>query len=158
MYLSDTRNVELSLMDYLKINLATDWHGVTVIKTFKDAYSTTVNLPIVCVRLADTASTRLEIGNTVIDDRHLLIIDIFTRSDAQRLDLSAYIMSKITAGWIHYDYSRSSGDTTGDLLSVAAGTDFVTDFISNSRVDFFQTVDDKDKYRQSISVRVRKSS
>jgi len=156
-YFRESRNIELSLLSFLETNLNEDWSGITTVKTFKKAYSDDTSLPIVCVRLSDTNTTRREIGSTTLENRYLLIIDIFARSDAQRLDLSDYIKDKLKDGWVHYDHSHVSGDNTS-LEQTANGRDFVTDFVMDARVDFGEATDEKDKYRQTISIRVRKSS
>ena len=105
-YFQQNRNVELSTLYYLETNLATDWSDVTVVKTFKQVYAKNINLPIVCLRLADTASKRLEIGSKTLDDIYLIIIDIFANSDGMRLDLAYYIKDKLKDGWVHYDHSH----------------------------------------------------
>jgi len=153
-YFSESRCVELSLLDHLDTNLAIDWPGTTVVKTFKQAYSSTINLPIVAVRLADTSTTRLEVGSTTFDNRYLLIIDIFAKSDGMRLDMADYIKTKLKDSWVNYTYSRASGSTT-ELGRIANGRDTVTDFVTDARIDFGDQVDTKDRFRQSISIRIR---
>ncbi len=156
-YFRESRNIELSLMYYLETNLNIDWIGTTTAKTFKQVYSKNVALPIVLPQLSDTQSTRKEVGSTTLEDRHLIIIDIYTRSDAQRLDMADYIKDKIKDGWVHYDHSHTPGDKTS-LERSANGRDFITEFINDGRVNVGESVDEKDKYRHRISFRVRKSS
>ena len=156
-YFTESRNVELSTLYFLETNLNTDWSGTTVVKTLKQAYASDIDLPIVCVSLDDTATNRLEIGSKTLDNRYLLGIDIFARSNAQRLDMADYIKSKLKDGWVHYDHGHESGDRS-TLTRTANGRDWVTEFITDTRVDFGDQADVKDRYRQTISVRVRKSS
>jgi len=156
-YFRQSRNCELSLLEYLQTCFTNDWSDITLVKSFKQVFSSTVNLPIVCIRLADISSQRREIGSVNLEDKYLVIIDIFARSDAQRLDLADYIKEKLKNGWTHYDFSHASGDNT-TLDKSANGRDFVTEFISNTKVEFGDDVEDKEKYRQTISIRVRKSS
>jgi len=157
-YFRTSRNVELSLLKYLEDSLNTDWSGVTTCKNFKQVYAKNVSLPIVCVHLSDTQSQRHEVGSTTLRNRYLLMIDIFSRSDAQRLDLADYIKSKLKDGWVHYDHSQTSGDPTTLTLS-ANGREIVTEFVADHRVDLgFGNVDEKDKYRHLLSVRVRTSA
>ena len=151
------RNVELSCLNYLKTNVSTSWSGITFMQTFGQIYATTVKVPVICVRLSDTNTVYREIGNTIMEDRYLLIVDIFASSDAQRLDLAYTVKNLLRQGWIHYDYSRESGDTTGVTVGVADGRDTITQFVTDARVDFGDTVDTKDKYRHTISIRVRTS-
>jgi len=156
-YFRESRNVELSVLYYLETCYNSDWTGITVVKTFNSAYLDTNTLPIVCIRLASTMTNRLEIGTTTLNNRYNIIIDIFATSDAQRLDLSDYTKDKLKDGWVHYDHSHVSGDNT-TLDRVANGRDFVTAFISDTKLDFGTSADVKDKYRQNIYVQVRKSS
>jgi len=156
-YFRESRNVELSLLYYLTNSFTSDWTGITTIKTFNDVYAKDVNIPIVCVRLSQTTTARTEIGSDTLDNKYLLIIDVFARSDAQRLDLTDYIKDKLKSGWVHYDHSHASGDNT-TLDRTANGRDYVVDFIDDSKIDVIGSTDEKDRYRQSISVSVRKSS
>lgn len=153
-YFRESRNVELSTLYYLETNLTADWSGTSVIKTFKQAYSKDINLPIVCIRLADIGSTRREVGSTTLNNGYLIIIDIFARSDGQRLDLSDYILDKIKDSWVFYLHSHTSGDNT-TLVRTANGRCSVEQFISNTKVEPFENTDEKDFYRHSISVRVK---
>ena len=156
-YFRPSRNIELSLLYYLEDNLSTDWSGVSVVKTFADVYTKDNVTPIVCVRLADATNPRLEVGSDTLDPRYLLVIDVFARSDAQRLDLADYIKDKLKDGWVHYDHAHVSGDKT-QLERTANGRDYVTEFITDAKLDFIETVDVRDKYRHNISIRVRNNT
>jgi hypothetical protein len=150
------RNVELSLLFYLTTQINNDWSGVTVVKSQKEVYATSISLPVVCVRMIDTSTVYKELGATTLEDRYLVVIDVYTTSDGQRIDLSYYIKDKLKDGWVHYNHSHPSGDNSS-LSRSASGRDMVVEWISDSRVDFGQDVDQKDKFRQSISIRVRYS-
>jgi hypothetical protein len=156
-YFRDSRNVELSTLYYLEQCFASDWSGITCLKTFADVYSKDQTLPIVCVRLASTTSTYLELGDGTLLNHYLIIIDLFCRSDAQRLDLSDYIKSKLSAGWTHYAHSHASGDNT-TLERTADGRDYVRTWTTDSKIDIPGSTDEKDRYRHNISILVRKSS
>ena len=149
-----SRNIELSLLYYIETSLNADWTGITVVKTFKKAYHKDTALPIVCIRLSDTSATRQEVGSDTLDSRYLLILDIFSTSDGQRLDLADYIKDKLKNGWIHYDHSHASGDNT-TLTRIANGRDMVTEFTSDTKIEFGENVDERDQYRHTISVRAR---
>lgn len=155
-YFRNSRDTELSALYYLTNSFATDWSGVTVIKTFQDAYSTSTNVPIVCVRLTQTTTGRLEIGSTTLDNVYLLIIDIFARSDGQRLDLADYIKDKMKDGWVHYQHSHPSGDNT-TLTRVADGRDFISNFVNDASLEIAGSPEQKDRYRHNISIAVRNS-
>ena len=101
-YFTEPRNIELSTLEYLTTQIDANWSGVTVVKTFAQAYSKNINLPIVCVRLLDQSSSRLEIGSNTLDNRYGIAIDIFARSDGQRIDLANFILDKLKDGWVYY--------------------------------------------------------
>jgi hypothetical protein len=155
-YFTEPRNIELSTLDYLETKLNASWSGVTIVKTFKKAYARNTSLPIVCVRLANTSSKRLEIGSNTLTNAHLIIIDIFATSDAQRIDLAYFIKDVLKDGFTYYIFSHVSGDKS-KLSKVADGRVYVSDFVNDTKIDVGETVDEKDKYRHVISVRLRKS-
>ena len=97
-----SRNIEASFIDYLKPLLLTNWGFDRTEKTFARIYS--IELPSVCVRVGDTIHSKVEIGdNATIRDVHVLM-DIFSTSDGQRLDLKDYIIGIIKNGLDYYDY------------------------------------------------------
>ena len=153
----ESRNIELSLLYYLEVCFKQDWNNISLMKTFANVYGKDIQIPVVCVRLAQTTTTRLEIGDDTLYNKYLCIIDVFASSDAQRLDLADYIKDKLRTGWVHYDHAHKSGDNT-TLERIANGRDYVLDFINDSKVDVYGSSDEKDKCRHSISVSVRKSS
>jgi len=155
-YFSARRNTELSTLKYLEDSLNADWTGVTVVKSFNQAYDTGVNPPIVACYLNNTNNITLEVGSTTLDPREQIAIDIFARSDGQRIDLAAYIVDKLRRGWTYYAYSHASGDnTTLDLTS--SGRVQVTSFDNDNAVGFGGTVDVKDRFRHTILCTVRRA-
>ena len=152
-YFRKNRNVEISTLYYLEQQLGTDWSGVTLVKTFKQVYSKDVDAPIVCVRLASTNSERREIGSTTLEERYLIIVDVFAKSDGQQLDLAYYIKDKLKDGWVHYDHTQSGGS----LSRTANGRNFVTEFITDEHVNLDNADEKKDRHRHNISVLVRQS-
>ena len=156
-YFTQSRNIELSTLAFLETNLSTDWTGITTVKTFKKAYDTSTAVPIVCCRLADVNPARLELGATTLENRYFIIIDIFTRSDGQRVDLADYVVDKLRLGWTYNTYAHASGDKS-TLEATADGRVFVTNWISDTKIDLGEGADPKDRYRQTVSVLVRKSS
>jgi uncharacterized membrane protein YgcG len=85
------------------------------------------------------------------------MFDIFSRSDAQRVDLSDYVVDKLKDGWVYNAYAHASGDKS-KIENIPQGRIFVTDWLTNSKVDFGENVDPKDRYRHTISVLVRRST
>jgi len=151
---STTRNVELSAIYYIETSIDNAWTGVEVVKSFLSAYDKT--LPVVCIRLLDTLTDRLEIGSTTLDNEYSFIIDIFATSDGQRIDLSDFIMDKLKDGWIYYTHAHTPNDNS-TLVRTNAGRCIVVAFTDNSRIDFGDEVANPDRFRHKIVFRVRKS-
>ena len=150
---STTRNVELSTIYYIETQIDANWSGVEVVKSFLSAYDKT--LPVVCVRLLDTGSSRLELGSTTLDNIYGITIDVFATSDGQRIDLADFILDKLKDGWVYYTHSKVTGATTLDRTS--AGRVRVVEFVDNTRLDFGEQVENPDRFRHVISVNTRKS-
>ena len=150
---SVTRNVELSTLYYLETQIAANWTGITIVKSFTSAYDNT--LPVVCIRLLNTSSSRLELGSTTLDNLYTISIDIFGTSDGQRIDLSDFILNQIKEPWVYYTHSKVSGATT--LTRTAAGKIRVNTFLDNSRVDFGDEAENPDRFRHSITFVARKN-
>lgn len=107
-----SRNIEASFIDYLKQNLQTDWNIDRVEKTFARIYS--MELPSVCIRVGDTIHSKVQIGDdSTARDVHVLI-DIFAKSDGQRLDIKDYIIEIIKHGLIYYKYEIENGQIKGE--------------------------------------------
>lgn len=152
-YFSRTRAVELSVVDAIQAAIAGSWSGVTVVKAFTQAYSSQV--PVICVRMLSVASTRLEIGGNTLRNEYSFIVDIFARSDGQRIDLADFIMNTVKEGFVYYDYVRNSGNPE-ELDTTADGRITLLTFDTNERIDAGDSDDEHERYRQSIAFTVAK--
>ncbi len=156
-YFRESRNVERSTMEYLTTQINNSWTNVTVIKTFYQAYARDNTPPIVCVRLMDQNTDFLEIGATTLDSRYNIVIDIFARSDGQRLDLADFIINQIKDNWTYNTYAHAVGDKS-TINATAAGKCRVMEFIENGKVDLGETEESRDRHRHSIIFSVRKDN
>jgi len=104
-----SRNIEASIIDFLKTNFDIDWSGISVEKTFARIYNQ--ELPSVCIRCGVTAHEKVEIGSTSTKRIPQVLIDIFGSSDGNRLDLKDYIIEKVKGGIVYYDYEIEKGAT-----------------------------------------------
>jgi len=147
------RNCELSTIYYLDTQITASWTGVTIVKSFLSAYDQT--LPVVCIRMSDIITDRLEVGSTTLDNIYTFVIDIFATSDGQRIDLGDFIMEQLKAGWVYYTHSHPTGDNS-TLTRTASSRITVTEFVSNTRVDFGDQAANPDRFRQSIVFNARK--
>jgi len=151
---SRTRNVELSVIEAIETAINASWSGVTVVKAFLQAYSSPI--PVICVRMLSVASSRLEIGGNTLAQEYSFIIDIFARSDGQRIDLADFIVNTIKEGFVFNQYSRASGNPE-TLNKVVDGRITFLVIDSDSRIDGNDSDDEHDRYRQSITFTVAKN-
>jgi len=153
-YFSKTRNIELSIIKYIEDQIAANWTGVSVVKAFKQAYDVVV--PVVCVRLLDINTVNKEVGSTSLKKIYGIIIDIFAKSDGQRIDIADFLMEAIKDGCTYYKHSHVPGDNSR-LEREADGRIGLSSINQNQRVDFFETdLEVHDRFRHLISFQVRK--
>jgi len=150
---SVTRNMELSTLYYLETQINANWTGITIVKSFLSAYDKT--LPVVCIRLLNTNSIRLELGSNTLQNTYMFTVDIFATSDGQRIDLADFVLNKLKPGWDYFTHSKVSGATTLDRVS--AGRIRVDSFLDNSRIDFGDEAENPDRFRHTISFMTRKN-
>ena len=153
-YFRQSRNVELSTIYYLETEIAKDWTGITVVKSFTNAYK--ANLPVIAIYLSNINNDRREIGGTTLLSDYTINIDIFATSDGQRIDLADYITDKLKDCFTYYLHSQTSGNPES-LTRSADGTIFVTNYITSTKIDFAKNVDKYDLHRHFIQISVRKS-
>ena len=154
-YFRESRCVELSLIDYIRTQINISWSDVTVVKTFKQA--TKATLPVICVRLLDTTSSRREIGANTLNNTYGIIIDVLATSDGLRLDLTDFLVNILKDGCVYYEFSQSSSNPE-ELDKTADGRIRVASWLQNTRVDFGEgDVGERDRFRQLISIIVAKS-
>ena len=156
-YFTQARNVELSTISHLETQIAANWSGITVVKSFSQTYAKNVKLPVVCIRITSQASRRQEIGTTTLWNEYNIIIDIFAKSGGQRIDLAYYITDLLKDNWTYYIYSHASGDKT-TLDSVADGKIKIENYVSNTMLEFSDSTESKDRFRHYLEISVRKST
>jgi len=101
------RNIEASIIDKLKANLAVDWSDVNIEKTFARIYN--LSLPSICVRCGTTSHDKAELGSSATIRKTQVLIDVFATSDGLKLDLLDYLVDKIKAGFPYYEYAIANG-------------------------------------------------
>ena len=150
-YYSKTRNTELSTLKFIEDNIAIDWPGVNIVKSWSQLEKKAN--PVICVELGDTDYTRDELGSTTYRDTYIITIDIFATSDAMRIDLSDWLMNTLNPGWTYYEVSQSSGSTR-TLVYTDTGRVRIDMVQENTKVNLGEMGDIKDKYRQNIIIAV----
>lgn len=102
-----TRDVEASIIDFLKPLFLADWSSEQVEKTFKRAYE--LPLPSIVIRVGDTEHDRAEVGDNATIRTAQVLIDIFAENDGQRLDIKDWLISAIKNGCPYYEYTITNG-------------------------------------------------
>lgn len=146
-----SRNAELSTISYIETQIAANWSDVTVVKGYPN-FTPDMKLPIVAVTLDQEITDLLEIGSRQTDDIYNFSIDIFGKSNANRLDLAQFLKDKILLDWTYNEYSRGSGES---IVATPTGKVVFIEFNSNERVDFSDDVSNFDRFRHLLSFNCR---
>ena len=147
------RNLELSAVAHIRTQIDANFNNINVVKSYKDAEQ--AELPVVCVRLSTINPIPKEIGNTTRRNQFGLIIDIFAKSDGQRLDLASLLTDELNDGFVYNEYTKES--TVETPTSAPAGRVRLIDYTQNSKLDFGEDVHMHDRFRHVISVVLERS-
>jgi len=146
-----SRNIEASIIDFLREKFSVDWSSIKCEKTFAKIYS--LELPSVCVRVGTSDHSKVQIGsNATVRDIQVLI-DIFATSDGIRLDLKDYIIEKIKNGMIYYETEINEGQINNQFVN---GRIRVTN-IEETPINFGENkdlLDIHDRYRHLLTFTV----
>jgi hypothetical protein len=151
-YFGKARNVELSTVYYLETQIDANWDSVSVVKTKPDA--TKDALPVVAISLFDESPDRFEIGSTTLWETFSIKVEIFARSDGQRLDLAEFIKNQLNTSWVYYEHAHASGDKS-TLERTNGGKIALNTFVQHNKIDFGEDVDVYDRHRHIIVVTVK---
>ena len=146
-----TRNVELSTIKYIDDTVSANWSGITIVKTFTQLEKS--NPPVICVMLDDTNYVREELGNTAFMNTYIFNIDVYAKSDGQRIDLTDYLVGILVPGWVYYTADLTSGGAR-TLQYTQVGRCRLDKIISNNKVNIGSFGDAREKYRQNIAIAV----
>lgn len=145
----EKRNIELSTVYFLENEFDSNWSGVNVVLSFAKVMQ--VDNPVVCIRLINTESLRREIGTTEHNKQHMLVIDIFANSNAQRNDLSDFILDTIYAGYPYYEHTY---DSNKNYIRTQDGRVSILQIIRDEAVENFDAVSKKEQYRHQMTLLV----
>jgi len=146
-----SRNIEASIIEYIKSELSGSWSGINVEKTFARVYD--IDTPIICVRVGNTTHDDAEIGDNATIRTIQVLIDIFAENDGQRLDLKDYLVSILKGGLVYYSYEIENGTiktkTSAGRIRVLNIDDTPVEFdVEKSRLDVH------DRYRHLLTLQV----
>lgn len=153
-YFSEARCVQLSTLNHIKDRIDAFWTGINVVETYEEA--TQAALPVISVRLLPINSTGKEIGSTAWDNTYNIVVDIFAKSNGQRIDLAYFILDKIKDGWSYFIYSNNPNNRQV-LLTTLDGKLNCRGVIENVPIEFAETVAEKDKCRHILSFLVKRT-
>lgn len=148
-----SRNVELSSIKYISDSIAASWTGVSVVKGFPDI-TKPEQLPVIAVTLESEFNDLFQIGSRETDDVYVISIEIFAKSNAQRLDLAQFIKDKVLQDWIYYTHANQSGSAE-TIERVNSGKVTFSQFTQNTKIEFGDDTEFFDRYRHLIQVNVR---
>ncbi len=146
-----SRNLEASIIDFLREQLEMQWTGVKVCKTFARIYD--IELPSICIRVGTTTHEKVELGGDATIRTPNILIDIFATSDGQRLDIKDFLIEKLKSGLPYYDYIISNGTVTS---KTANGRIRVLD-IDDTPIDFDvdkNSLDTHDRFRHLLTLSI----
>ena len=109
------RNLESSLIDYLRAQLTTDgWQNISVEKSmpakeFKPA--------VILIQVSDIDAQKREIGSGKFIQFPRVTIRIFAENDGQREDLSNWLLDKLEADIPYYHYVITAGTVSSKIVS-----------------------------------------
>ena len=146
-----SRAIEASIIDYLTTELQSQWSDMRIEKSFAGIFK--VSLPSICIRCGVTNHEKVEIGSDATTRTPQVLIDIFASDDGMRLDVKDFIIEKIKAGCIYYNYTIAGGVVQS---KVADGRIRVLD-IDDIPINFTEdrnTLDSHDRYRHLLTLSI----
>lgn len=146
-----SRNIEASIIDFIKTNVDADWTNINVIKGFSKAND--LETPIIAIRCGVTAHEKVEIGSTSIKRIPQVLIDIFGTSDGNRLDLKDYIIEKIKGGLTYYDYEIENGTVKTKVEAGRISVGDIDDTPINFDIDK-DKLNERDKFRHLLTISI----
>ena len=148
----ESRNLEASLIDFLKIELNEDgWTGINVEKSLKQSQ---IKIPVILIYVQDVDPQQKEIGSGDYLRFPTVIIRIFADNDGQRLDLADWILEKLEDNIEYYEYVVTNGAVSSKNL---AGNIVIRKIIRNEK-ELSNTnpevLEKEDRYRHRIEVSI----
>jgi len=149
-----TRNIEASLIDFIKIKLEEDgWKSINVEKSFARVYK--LQLPVILIKVPTTNYEKLEVGSNIILRNPVIYIEIFGSDDGNKLDLKDWVIDTIKNGFDYYEYTIEKQEDGGKVTRKdKVGYVFIrriTETEVNLGVDK-SSLDEHDRYRTLLTI------
>jgi len=148
-----TRNIEVSISDWLEEKLAENSWDCNVSFDFSGAYE--VKLPVLIINADDNPDKKLEVGSNQLCNFFILEFRVFATSEAQRKDLRDFLRDNLMSGIPYYAYviDNDTGEVQSKTLS---GRINIGEIISNRKeLRNTDATDVRDRYRHLLSVKAR---
>jgi len=150
-----SRNLEASIIDFLKDGLESFWQNINIEKSFAKVYE--LSLPTICVKAEDTLYDKIQIGDNSFEREVTVIIDLFCNSDGQRLDLKDKLIKILKEGCQYYEYeTKKQGRTTIIENKTQNGRIRILKII-DTPVNFDtekDKLDEHDKFRHRLTINI----
>jgi len=146
-----SRNIEASIIEFIREELAGDWTNINVEKTFARIYD--LKLPSICIRVGTTAHEKAEIGADSTTRTPQVLIDIFCTSDGQRLDLKDFLIEKLKSGLPYYNYTIVNGQIQSKVQDGRIRVLTIDDAPVNFEADR-DALDVHDRHRHALTLGV----
>jgi len=145
------RNIEASLVDYIKAQLLADsWSGISVGKTFQAVEDAV--LPAIVLQLVNSSLKRKEVGSGQWQDTGFVIIRMFATSDGQRLDLAKWLVDKFQSNIPYYAYTVTNGVVS---LKTLTGYIRIKKIVENTKeLEGVPGLEPEDRFRHKLSINV----
>jgi hypothetical protein len=146
-----SRNLEASIIEFIRDELTGSWSDVNVEKTFSRVYE--IDLPVILVRCGTATHEKAEIGENSTRRTSSILIDIFADHDGQRLDLKDWLISVVKDGFPYYEYEIVNGQIDSKTQTGKIRVQEITD----NPIDFDTPKDNlepHDRYRHLITLEV----
>lgn len=106
----ESRNFEISTVDFLATQINANFSGVSVKRGWSELSGNA--LPAVTVRSGITIHNRVGVGSFSTRREVTLLIDIFATGEGQELDLKDYIISQLKKSWDYEEYTVTNGSSS----------------------------------------------
>ena len=146
------RNIENSILKYIRDNINADWSNVNTGLSFDYKEN---SLPFIAIRADSATHSKLELGSTTLNSKNLIIIDIYAKGDGQRLDLAEYLLDKLRGGFQYYIWQPNPADKE-NLLTTANGWVYVS-IAGDVKIDLGENVGACDKFRHRITLELERN-
>lgn len=147
------RNLESSLQDHLQTLLDANFSSPVIPVRVGKTFNTKWKLPTVALYWDSTPPVdRLGIGEHRWIETNLMIIEIYTKDEGLKLDLTSLIVQGLREGIDCHTLEKNPADQS-QVIKTPAGSTHVT-IIGNDPVTLGDNADKRDMYRQRISLTI----